>query len=176
MKLIFIYGPPGVGKLTVAKELSKLTKFKIFHNHLTIDLVKSIFDYGTPEFWKAVHKYRFDLIERAARSKIKGLIFTLVYAARSDDRFIGALVSRVEKHKGKVLFVHLTCNKEELFKRVKHPSRKLFHKVKTHKELKGIVKEYDLFSNVPYRENMVIDNTKISPKKVAKLIQKHYRL
>ena len=39
MKLIVIYGPPAAGKLTVAKELSKLTGFKVLHNHITIDLI-----------------------------------------------------------------------------------------------------------------------------------------
>ncbi len=36
MRLVFIYGPPGVGKLTVARELAALTGFKLFHNHLTV--------------------------------------------------------------------------------------------------------------------------------------------
>jgi len=35
MKLVFIYGPPAVGKLTVANALAKVTGFKVFHNHLT---------------------------------------------------------------------------------------------------------------------------------------------
>ncbi|MFH1209967.1 MAG: shikimate kinase, partial [archaeon] len=43
MKLIYIYGPPAVGKLTVTKELAKLTNFKIFHAHLTADYVSSVF-------------------------------------------------------------------------------------------------------------------------------------
>lgn len=29
MKLLFLYGPPAVGKLTVANEISKLTGFKV---------------------------------------------------------------------------------------------------------------------------------------------------
>jgi len=46
MKLIFIYGPPAVGKLTVAEELVKLHDYRLFHNHLTLDLVRNIY----PEF------------------------------------------------------------------------------------------------------------------------------
>ena len=47
MKLVFIYGPPAVGKLTVATELVKLTGFKLFDNHVSIDFVKSVFEFGT---------------------------------------------------------------------------------------------------------------------------------
>ena len=36
MKLVFIYGPPAVGKLTVAKELAALTGFKVFHNQVIL--------------------------------------------------------------------------------------------------------------------------------------------
>ncbi len=35
MQLVFLYGPPGVGKLTVGNALSALTGYKLFHNHLT---------------------------------------------------------------------------------------------------------------------------------------------
>lgn len=44
MKLLFLYGPPAVGKFTVAKEWAALTGFKFLHNHLTIDLVTSVFE------------------------------------------------------------------------------------------------------------------------------------
>ncbi|MBD0327065.1 MAG: AAA family ATPase, partial [Pyrinomonadaceae bacterium] len=47
MKLIFLHGLPGVGKLTVARELAKLTGFKVFHNHLAVDLVESLFEFGS---------------------------------------------------------------------------------------------------------------------------------
>lgn len=36
MKLMFIYGPPAAGKLTVAKALCAHTGFKLFHNHLAL--------------------------------------------------------------------------------------------------------------------------------------------
>ena len=39
MKLIFIYGLPATGKLTVAVELAAMTGYKLFHNHLVVDLL-----------------------------------------------------------------------------------------------------------------------------------------
>ena len=46
MRLVVLYGPPGVGKLTVGTELSELTGFKLFHNHLTVNLVTSVIHSG----------------------------------------------------------------------------------------------------------------------------------
>ena len=50
MKLVVIFGPPAVGKMTVGFELAKLTGLKLFHNHLTIELVLNFFDFSTPQF------------------------------------------------------------------------------------------------------------------------------
>jgi adenylate kinase family enzyme len=36
--LVFIVGPPAVGKMTVGYELAQRTGLKLFHNHHTIDL------------------------------------------------------------------------------------------------------------------------------------------
>ena len=37
MKLVVLHGPPAVGKLTVARELARLTGWRLFHNHLVVD-------------------------------------------------------------------------------------------------------------------------------------------
>ena len=50
MELLFIYGPAAVGKLTVGRELAKLTGFRHFHNHLTVDAVMAVFDFGSESF------------------------------------------------------------------------------------------------------------------------------
>nr|WP_196493872.1 hypothetical protein [Ornithinibacillus caprae] len=49
MKFVLIFGPQVVGKMTVGLQLSKITGLKLFHNHLTIDLISHFFDYGTKE-------------------------------------------------------------------------------------------------------------------------------
>jgi cytidylate kinase len=50
MNLILLYGPPAVGKLTIAKEIARLTGFKVFHNQLTVNLAAAIFPRGTPAY------------------------------------------------------------------------------------------------------------------------------
>ncbi|ASI83880.1 hypothetical protein ACS94_05390 [Bacillus cereus] len=59
MKLILIFGPQAVGKMTVGQELATLTGLKLFHNHMTIDLVSPIFDYSTKEAKRLVSLFRF---------------------------------------------------------------------------------------------------------------------
>ena len=70
MRLVFIYGPPASGKLTVAAELAELTGFKLFHNHVSIQFVQSIFEFGTKTFWRLIGKYRLEMIEQAAKDGI----------------------------------------------------------------------------------------------------------
>lgn len=48
MKLVIIFGPQAVGKMTVGQSLAAMTGFKLFHNHMSIDFVSQFFDYGTP--------------------------------------------------------------------------------------------------------------------------------
>ena len=122
MRLVFIYGPPAVGKLTVATELAKLTGFKLHHNHVSIDFVRSIFQFGTFPYNKLVDKYRREMLEEAAKENVD-TIFTFVYGKGEDDEFVKDIIRRVESHKGKVLFVQLYCSRRELSRRVALKSR-----------------------------------------------------
>jgi shikimate kinase len=58
MKLIIIYGPEATGKLTIAKELAKATGFRLFHNHVSVDVAKTFFDFGMAEFGELVWDVR----------------------------------------------------------------------------------------------------------------------
>ena len=176
MKLIFLYGPPGVGKLTVAKELAKNTGYKILHNHLTIDLIETIFDSGTNNFRNLIDKYRLDLIKQAAKHKIKGLIFTMCYVAKHDDAYIKKILAVIRKYRGQIFFIQLICDKEKLFQRIKHPARKKFSKIKKVKTLKSVIAKNDFFQAVPFKNNFSVNNTKLSPKLAALKIKKHFDL
>ncbi len=176
MKLIVIYGPPATGKLTVAKELAKLTKFKIFHNHLTVDLLNSLFEFGADSYFKFSDKIRIQMLEEAAKQGINGVIFTFCYAYPSDNKWIKKLINRINKQNGKIYFVHLYTNKEELFKRVKGLSRNDYDKINTTKGLNESLREWDFFTPIPFVKSLVIDNTVLKPVNVAKKIKRYCRL
>ena len=65
MKLLLLYGPPAVGKLTIAKALARLTAFQVFHAHLTVDLVTAIFPRGTPAYQHLLWDIRYAVVGRS---------------------------------------------------------------------------------------------------------------
>jgi len=181
MKLVIIYGPPATGKLTVAKELSKITGYKVFHNHLTVDLAYSIFPSGTRAYSDLVEKIRLYAIESAAKDKVKGMIFTLVYGVetyggKAEDLFIKKIIKKVKKYNGQVFFVKLSCGEKELERRLKYSSRKAFKKINDIRIINSIKKKFNLDVIIPFVENQIINNTSLPPQKVARIIKKHYKL
>jgi shikimate kinase len=172
--LVYIYGPPGTGKLTVAKQLAALTGYKLFHNHLSIDAVRPVFDFGTEPFWRQVHKIRQDMLEEAALCGVS-LIYTSVYNARVLDlvqkRFAG-----VESNGGKVRLVNLTCSVEVLTARVGNEDRVALNKLTSLEMLQRVLDEDDPYAVIPGRDSLRIDNTDLSPEEVAHRIIDHYGL
>ena len=83
--MLFLYGPPAVGKLTVARLVAERMGFRVLHNHLTIDAVAPVLDFGTDAFWGVVGRLRRDLVSAAAEGT------DLVYAAA--DRIVAQLGS-----------------------------------------------------------------------------------
>src|SRR3954451_18514435 len=116
MKLLFIYGPPAAGKLTVSNEVAARTGFKVFHNHLTIDAIKPVFEFGTTSFGKLVSQIRVDTIAEAARENVD-LIYTFCYAKPSDDSHIARVIDAVESNGGEICPVLLYCGRDELDRR-----------------------------------------------------------
>jgi hypothetical protein len=175
MKLLFIYGPPAVGKLTTAMEIAKRTDFKVFHNHLTIDAVKPVFEFGTKPFWKLVDLFRLQTFEAAAREDVN-LIFTFCYAKGSDDKYVAKVSKIIRENGGDVCFVLLTAEREEIEKRVVNESRLKYNKANSVEKLKGFWELHDLFSPVPNEESLMIDNTNSPAYLTALKIVDHFQL
>lgn len=178
MKLIFIYGPPASGKLTIAEELTKITNFKLYHNHLAHDLVASIFDYEKYKqtFFTLTSEINFFMLSKAAKKNISNVIFTNCYYHPEDIKFTKNIVDIVTKYKGEVNFVQIICDKSELLKRVTEKSRKKYGKLKNTKELQDFFQEKNVFEKIPHVYSLSINNTFIPAKNVAEKIKKYYNL
>lgn len=118
MKLVFLYGLPATGKLTVAKELASLTGFRLFHNHLTVDLLLSVFEFGSPAFVKLREQIWLSVFDEARTSGIEGLIFTFVPERTVRPEFIQEVFTRKN-----AFFVELVCAADERKVRLQAPSR-----------------------------------------------------
>lgn len=176
MNLLFLYGAPGVGKLTVGQELAKLTGYKLFHNHLTVDLVVSIFDFKTEPFIKLRDKIWMMVFEKAKKERISGMIFTFAPEDSVPMDFIPRLVRLIEDDKDKIYFVKLICTPDELRKRIINPSRKRYSKdIKTNNVDKFYKRDYLIPKDVLKRTHL-LENTNLNPKKVAEKIIKHFDL
>lgn len=129
MKLVIIFGPQAVGKMTVGQELEKLTGLKLFHNHMTIELVSQFFDYGSPAGKRLVGLFREEIFEEVAKSDLPGLIFTYVWAfdLPADGEYIEHISRIFEAQGGEVYYVELEADLEERLIRNRDPHR-LLHK------------------------------------------------
>lgn len=175
MRLVFIYGPPAVGKFSVATELAKLTGFRLYHNHVSVEFVKSIFPFGTPTFWRLVDKFRREMLREAAKEGVD-TIFTFVYGKTVDDRFVKAVRRSVESHGGKVCFVRLYCDRGELMRRVNAKPRKELGKLTTKSGLDQMFRRFNMAAEVPFAKSLGIDTTSTPPRQAAREIVAHYRL
>jgi len=123
--LVVLFGPPAVGKATVGRALADQTGYKLFHNHLVLEPVHALFDFGEGPFWTLVGEFRRRIFEEAARSDLPGLIFTYVWAlGRDEDRreiegYLGPFGRRLDQ----VKFAELACPQALRLERNRHPDR-----------------------------------------------------
>jgi tRNA uridine 5-carbamoylmethylation protein Kti12 len=177
MKLILIYGPPASGKLTIANQLNKLTGFKVFHNHIINDLLDEFLNSENSYYWKVNTDLKLNIIDALAKSKIKGIIFTMVYIGKKDIFGLATKIKKtIIKNNGQFYTVKLETDKKTILKRVTNKSRKSFEKLSSKKELLKFIKDYGVNNNISFKNQLAINNTKTSAKEVAKQIKKHYKL
>ncbi len=79
MTLLFVFGPPAVGKMTVGRAVADASDFRLFHNHHVIEPLLDVFDFGTPPFNRLLAEVRQRVLEEAAEADTD-LVFTLVWA------------------------------------------------------------------------------------------------
>src|SRR6266581_7019289 len=98
MRLIFLYGPPAVGKLTIAKVLAEKTGYKLLHNHLLVNPITEVFPFENPANRLLVREFRLRIVEEAVKSNIN-LIATFGIAGNNPFNHIFDVVNTIETHK-----------------------------------------------------------------------------
>jgi hypothetical protein len=186
MKLVHIIGPQAVGKMTVGQELAKITELKLFHNHMTIDLVGHFFDYSSKEGKRLVNLFRQEIFEEVSRSNLYGMIFTYVWAfdLEADWNFVKQVSDLFESRGGTVYYVELEADLEERLERNKTPNR-LENKPKkrdiewSENDLRQTMEKHRLNSiegEITFPNYFKINNTNLSAEDVAQMIKEKFNL
>jgi hypothetical protein len=186
MNLVVIFGPPAVGKMTVGHELARQTGLRLFHNHMTLDVVAPIFDFGSKPFRRLVSSFRQQIFEEVAASDLPGLIFTYVWALdlESDKNFVDRACAIFREKGANVYFVELEAGLDTRLRRNESEFR-LSQKTtkrdleKSRQILMEDEQRYRMNSRGDffYPENhLKIQNGDLNPEDVARQVVAHFKL
>lgn len=184
-KFVFIFGPQAVGKMTVGQELSKITELKVFHNHMTIEMLQPLFGFS-PEMWRLTSLFRREIFEAFSKSDSYGLIFTKVWDFSSEKECEGIekMCQMFETNGSEVYLVELEAETEERLTRNKSshrleqkPTKRDIKKSEEH--LLSTLEALRLNSNegeIKQKNYLRINNTNLSAEEVALKIKSKFNL
>lgn len=180
--VVFIYGPIAVGKLTVAKILSEKLGYKLSHNHHINDFLKEVFGGSNYLSDRMKERLRYYFLKNVVEAKIN-LVVTHCYdhnfvsrTGLSDPKYVETLEKRLTNLGATFFPVHIKADSKALLKRVSMASRQKFYKLVDKKIMREILPKKDYNTSPKLKNNLVIDNTDLSPKKVVNMIIKHFKI
>ena len=169
MQLVFIHGPAACGKLTVARQLAELSGIRLFHNHLTVDLVVALFDFGSAPFVRLRESIWLDAFSEAA-CEGQSLVFTFHPEASVRHDFPQRVLSAVRSRGGVVVFIELTCPESEIERRIEGRSRAEYGKLRSLSEYRRL-RDSGAFAYLALPEPTIcLDTGSLSPREAAERI------
>jgi len=167
MDFVFLHGGAAAGKLTVARELGARLGFAVFHNHLIVDALTSVFTFGTAPFVRLREQFWLATFEEAAGNGIS-TVFTFAPESTVQAGFSERVRSSVEAHGGRIHFVELKVSPQEQERRITLPSRTEFAKLASVETLRRLRAEQSMIELPP--SDLTIDTDRTSPAEAADLI------
>lgn len=184
--LLFVVGPPAVGKMTVGREIGRRTGLVLFHNHQSIEPVLPFFAFGSPPFRRLVGGFRRSLFTEVAASELPGMVFTFVqdFDDPADRAVLEEYAAPFRQRGGRVLHLELQADQGSRLERNEGASR-LAEKpskrdvVGSRRLLLELDASHRLNSAGEFdhrTDYLRVDNTHMSPDEVAERVVAHFGL
>lgn len=172
-RLVYLYGPPAAGKLTVATALADRTGYRLFHNHLTVNAIAPVFDFGTPPFERLLGLFRQEMFEAAMKAGIDLILTNNSAWPHENPRarfsaYAAKIAALVDAAGGRTSFVNVTAPTEVLLDRVGMDSRHAHGKIVDAEQLKARLATFDPTPLHP--DHLVVDTSLMDPTEAAALI------
>jgi cytidylate kinase len=172
VKFIMIYGPSGIGKESVGRELAKRNGWQIFPQHLAFDISCAVVGFGNNGFEKYQRKICLDAFRALIESNVRGIVFTFCYVSPASNYFIDGLFDLLKEFEIKADFVRLSCDFDEHVRRVTSEGRKNTNKIQTKDDLEEYLSRFDFSVDIPGVETMSLDNSELGVEESAREIEK----
>ena len=179
-KVLVIFGPLAVGKMTVGQELAKITDFYLLHAHMIFDLVTPLFPGGTEPFHRLAGEIQRAFVREAIGAN-RNLILTWVWDF--DDPRHAQQIERLDEYVsesgGRTYCAELQAPLATRVERNATPNRRANKKLdwSTREYLTEWDREHRTSSDgeCPYPDrHILIDNTDLDPAEAARRIQDHF--
>lgn len=167
---VVLYGKPGVGKLTIALELQKLLDAALMHNHLTSDLVYSVFDRSNPQGSLLKQRIRVEVLRTWKEHGDKSIIITQIYKAGKNEHYFEEMTAAIAGKRFLPVYIHLWCRDEVLKKRVESESRGRFGKITKWDQAQKKMERERMSEDLPFPNNFRIDTSELSPTETAQKV------
>lgn len=181
MKLLILIGNSAVGKMSVGQALTKVTPFRLFHNHMMIEPVLEVFGSFRGD---VIQKLRRVIFEEFAKSDQYGLIFTFMWAfdMPSDRDYIESVKAIFGLPEEDVYYVELVApqsirlERNATENRLKHKASKRDVDASNARLIRDD-ENYrceSLPGEITFPNYIRIDNSRLSPADAAKIIKERF--
>lgn len=175
--IIYLIGFHGIGKRTIAKELVKLSDAIMIDNHLINNPIFQIYSKQlhliNDDAWDKVEDIRDIVLEAIIDFPDKKQSFVFTNDLRNDSIEDIAIFNKIknlaEVRGSQFIPVILSCDKEELKKRIINVERAKYHKITDPKS----VEDLDISTQFKIQEALKLDVSKLTSKAVAEIILEH---
>ena len=183
MKLMFLIGNSAAGKMTVGQELTKITPFRLFHNHMMIEPVIEIFGGFNGH---VIQQLREVIFHEFVKSDNDGMIFTFMWAfdMPSDWEYINHVTDIFREQGGEIYYVELIASQEvrlqrnETENRLAHKASKRDLAVSDQRLLRDDANHrcVSYLGEVPFENYLRIENADLPAATVAQRIKEYFDL
>lgn len=127
MRVILLFGPQAVGKMSIGEKVSEEIGLPLLHNHVTLDAIWPYIGWNERTF-ELSDQLRLDMFEYiSADEEHQGLVFTFVWAfdRKEDWAFVEKIQKIFSDEHQEIYFIELEAHLEERLRRNKTENRLL---------------------------------------------------
>ena len=111
--------------MTVGRAICARTRYRLLHNHMTIEPLLDLFPFGSPAFGRLSSGFRKQILEECIAQDDFDLLFTYVWALDLDSEraYLEQLAAGVASAGGTTRYAELVCDLDERLVRNLTPER-----------------------------------------------------